>query len=126
MRATRVLDTLDQYALSVGLEASAYAKKVLAGRDVHVVLSPKRSRGKYWRLLAYMFLERGGRMFNEMLLKEGYAYADLRFEHHYYDRFKRIEKRARKAGVGLWADIALDKMPAWKQRFERRNVEVGD
>lgn len=108
-------------AMHFGPEASAYAKKVLAGREVHVVLSPKRSRGKYGRLLAYVFLERGGRMFNEMLLEEGYAYADLRFKHHYYDKFKRTEKRARKAGVGLWADITLDKMPAWKQRFEKRD-----
>lgn len=108
-----------------GPEASSYAKKVLGGRDVHIVLSPKRSRGKYGRLLAYVFLERGGRMFNEMLLEEGYAYADLRFDHHYYDKFKRIEKRARKAGVGLWADITFDKMPGWKQRFEGRD-EGGD
>lgn len=108
-----------------GLEASTYAKKVLGGREVHIVLSPKRSRGKYGRLLAYIFLERGGRMFNEMLLEEGYAYADLRFDHHYYDKFKGIEKRASKAGVGLWADVTLDKMPTWKQRFEREASRGG-
>jgi len=102
-----------------GPEASAFAKKVLAGKQVHVVLSPKRTRGKYGRLLAYVFLKRGGRMFNEMLLEEGYAYADLRFKHHYYDKFKSIEKRARKSGAGLWADVTPDKMPAWRQRFEK-------
>jgi len=102
-----------------GREAKAFAERTLAGRHVHVVLSPKRKRGKFARLLAYVFLERGGPMFNEMLLEEGYAYADLRFDHHYYKRFQGIEKRARKAGVGLWADVTLDKMPAWKQRFER-------
>ncbi|MGD2109507.1 MAG: thermonuclease family protein [Phycisphaerae bacterium] len=109
-----------------GPEASAFAKKTLEHRGVHIVLSPKRTRGKYGRLLAYVYLERGGRMFNEMLLEEGYAYADLRFGHHYYDQFKRIEKRARKAGVGLWADVTLDKMPPWKQRFEQRASRGGD
>ena len=109
-----------------GREATTFAKQTLMGRTVHVVLSPKRTRGKYGRLLAYVYLERGGRMFNEMLLEEGYAYADLRFEHHYYEQFKSIEKRARKAGVGLWADVTFDKMPPWKQRFERARAKSGD
>ena len=110
-----------QPLMHFGAEATAFAKQTLTGRTVHVVLSPKRTRGKYGRLLAYVFLQRGGRMFNEMLLDEGYAYADLRFKHHYFDRFKSFEKLARKARVGLWAKITLDDMPAWKQRFERRS-----
>ena len=65
-------------------------------------------------------------MFNEMLLEEGFAYADLRFDHHYYNQFKAIEKRARQTDRGLWADITLDKMPHWKQRFERRAGRSGD
>lgn len=114
-----------QPVMHFGREAAAFAERTLTGRKVHVVLSPKRSRGKYGRLLAYVFLERGGRMFNEMLLEEGYAYADLRFSHHYYDRFKTIEKQARKHGVGLWADVTLDEMPAWKRRFERQVTGKG-
>jgi len=107
-------------AMHFGKEASAFAHRTLDGQDVHVVLSPRRTRGKYGRLLAYVSLDRGGRMFNEMLIEEGYAYADLRFEHHYFDRFRGIEKRARKAGVGLWKNVTLDNMPKWKQRFERK------
>lgn len=103
-----------------GSEASEFAKQTLTGRDVHIVLSPKRTRGKYGRLLAYVFMSRGGRMFNEMLLEGGYAYADLRFDHHYMDRFKRIEKQARRSGAGLWADVTLDKMPNWRRRFEKK------
>lgn len=103
-----------------GAEASAFAKETLLDRRVHVVLPPDRTRGRFGRLLAYVFLKRGGRMFNEMLLEEGYAYADLRFKHVYFDRFKRIEKRARQASRGLWEGITLDRMPPWKQRFEKR------
>ena len=109
-----------------GPEARAFAERILESRTVHVVLSPKRTRDKYGRLLAYVFLERGGRMFNEMLLEEGYAYADLRFEHHYFDRFAAIEKRSRKARVGLWANVTPDKMPAWRQRFEGNGTQSGD
>ncbi len=116
----------DYAAMHFGLEAGEFAKRTLAGRDVHVVLVPGRTRGKYGRLLAYVFLERGAQMFNEMLLEKGYAYADLRFDHPYYKQFKDIEKRARRGGVGLWAAVTLDKMPGWKQRFERRALEPGD
>jgi len=107
-----------------GPQATDFAKRTLAGREVHVVLSPDRTRGKFGRLLAYVYLERAGRMFNEMLLEEGYAYADLRFSHHYYRQFKVIEQRARKEGRGLWADVTLEKMPQWKQRFERKKAST--
>ncbi len=109
-----------------GPEASSFAMTTLTNHTVQVVLSPDRTRGKYGRLLAYVYMERGGRMFNEMLLEGGYAYADLRFEHHYYRQFKAIEKRARRAGRGLWADVTLEQMPPWKQRFERKGASTAD
>ena len=108
----------DTTLMHFGPEASEFAKQTLADRAVHVVLSPDRTRGKYGRLLAYVYLEHGGRMFNEMLIEEGYAYADLRFKHHYYKQFKAMDKRARTAGVGLWKDVTPETMPGWKRRFE--------
>ena len=102
-----------------GEQAKQFARQTLEGRRVHIVLSPKKSRGKYGRLLAYVYLERGGAMFNEMLLDQGFAYADARFRHHYYDRFADAEKHARRRGAGLWADVSINKMPKWKQRRER-------
>jgi micrococcal nuclease len=109
----------DKAGMHFGAEATEYAKAVLLGRRVHVALSPDKSRDKYDRLLAYVLLERGGRMFNEMLLEEGYSYADPRFEHHYARQFQALEKRARKAGRGLWAGVTREQMPGWRQRFER-------
>ncbi len=116
----------DQPEMYFGREAKEFAKQTLAGKDVNVVLAPERTRDKYGRLLAYVFCERGGPMFNEMLLEEGYAYADLRFDHSYKKQFESIEKRARKAGVGLWAGVTLDQMPAWKQRFERKAADASN
>lgn len=103
-------------------QAASFAREMLADRDVHIVLPEERTRGKYGRLLAYVFLERGGVLFNEVLVEEGYAYADLRFEHHYMDRFKAAEKRARRARAGLWADVTVEQMPKWKQRFEQERA----
>ncbi len=102
-----------------GPEATTFARETLGSRDVLVVLSPKQTRGKYGRLLAYVYLKRGGPMFNEMLIEQGFAYADLRFKHHYYRAFKSIEKRARRDAKGLWANVSPEKMPPWKQRFEQ-------
>jgi endonuclease YncB( thermonuclease family) len=102
-----------------GPEAARFAHDTLDGRTVHVVLSPLDTRGKYGRLLAYVFLKRGGVMFNELLIERGYAYADSRFKHHYKDQFKQDEKHARRAGVGLWAHVTKEQMPAWRQRLER-------
>ena len=96
--------------------AKEFAEQSLVGKEVNVVLAPEKSRDKYGRLLAYIFCERGGRMFNEKLLEEGFAYADPRFAHPYKRQFESTENRARKNSVGLWSGLTLDQMPAWKQR----------
>jgi micrococcal nuclease len=88
------------------VEATEFARRTLSGRDVHLVLSPSQTRDRFGRLLAYVFLERGGTMFNELLIEGGYARADARFPHHYDDRFKAAERRARRLPAGLWAAAA--------------------
>lgn len=103
-----------------GPEARTFAERTLGDREVQIVLSPKRTRDKYGRLLAYVLLERGGTMFNEMLVEQGYAYADTRFDHPYKKRFEDAEKRARQSAVGLWAGVKPDDMPKWRQRMEER------
>jgi endonuclease YncB( thermonuclease family) len=101
-----------------GAEASAFAKRMLTDRRVRIVLSPTKSRGKYGRLLAYVYLEPDGTCFNELLLETGHAYADWRFAHPRKTEFKAIEKRARSQGIGLWADVTPDRYPPWRQRME--------
>lgn len=101
-----------------GPEASAFAKRRLMGRQIRVVLSPTKTRGKYGRLLAYAYLVPSDVMFNELLLEHGFAYADWRFGHPYKRQFKNIEKRARKQGAGLWAEVSFEQKPPWRQRME--------
>ena len=105
-----------------GPEAKSFAERTLHGRDVHIVLSPKRTRDKYGRLLAYVYLERGGTMFNELLIEDGFAYADTRFRHAFDANFKNEERQARSAHAGLWADVKPEQMPTWKQRTEQRRT----
>ncbi len=106
-------------AMYFGEEAQDFAEHRLYQRDVHLVLVGERTRDKYGRLLAYVFLQRGGPMFNELILEEGYAYADRRFEHPWRRNFEALEIRARRQQAGLWSGVRIDDMPPWRQRLER-------
>ena len=85
-----------------GEEASKYTKSLLEGKTVKLEfdVSPK---DKYGRLLAYVYLE-SGEMLNEKLLKEGYAQvATYPPNVKYVEKFKEIQKEARKNKVGFWS-----------------------
>jgi micrococcal nuclease len=102
-----------------GPQASTFAKQTLASKPVRLELSPTKTRDLYGRLLAYVYLLPEGDCFNELLLDQGYAYADWRFTHPLKDRYKTLEQRARRRGVGLWAGVKFEQMPAWRQRMEK-------
>jgi len=103
-----------------GKQASAFAKRKLLGRKVRIVLSPAKTRGKYGRLLAYVYIQPSDQMYNELLLDGGYAYADWRFAHPFKHQFEQLEKRAKNRGAGLWAELTTEQMPEWRQRMEER------
>ncbi|MEN6428197.1 MAG: thermonuclease family protein [Phycisphaerales bacterium] len=97
-------------------EATEFAEQSALGRQVTVYLDPQAgSRDRYERLLAYIQLP-DGRFLNEELLSEGFAYADLRFKHGYYQKYRQLEASARTLQKGLWAHVKPEQMPAWRQR----------
>lgn len=55
-----------------GKEAADFTRNVLEGKRVRLVLDVQ-ERDRYGRLLAYVYLE-DGTFFNELLVREGYAY----------------------------------------------------
>ncbi|CAM4253820.1 thermonuclease family protein [Paenibacillus tarimensis] len=86
-----------------GKEASAYAKKMLEGRKV-VMFKDVSETDRYGRLLRLVFIEGDTEMFNERLIRQGYANTmtispDVTFA----ERFRKLEREAREAGAGLWA-----------------------
>jgi len=94
-------------------EAADFTKKLILGKSVTVYLdSPNPTRGKYGRLLAYVKLPDGG-FLNEILLTEGCAYADTRFSHSFYNKYKQLQSRARSAKKGLWQNVIPDQLPNW-------------
>jgi micrococcal nuclease len=98
-----------------GPQAAEFTRKSALGKPVTLYLdSPNPTRGKYGRLLAYVKLPEGG-FLNEVLLTEGCAYADLRFSHSFYNKYRQLQSAARSSKKGLWQNITPDQLPAWLQ-----------
>lgn len=99
------------------MEATACARGRLAGRRITLYLEEEgRTRGHYGRLLAYVVLP-DGEVLNEHLVAEGYAYADLRFRHGFYQKYRQLESSARAMSKGLWAEATREDLPAWLGRM---------
>ena len=104
-----------------GPEASEFTGNLTGGKRVCVYLDEgNRTRGKFGRLLAYVQLD-DTRFLNEVLLTEGFAYADLRFRHSFYNKYKQLEAVARSRNRGLWQKVTHEQLPQWLQR-EKPNL----
>lgn len=83
-----------------GQEASAFTRRRLEGRRVRLELDVE-LRDPYGRLLAYVWVD--GELFNEVLVREGYAQvATFPPNVRYVDRFLAAQREARREGRGLW------------------------
>ena len=99
-----------------GPEAAEFVKELTLGKKVTVYLAAEReTRGYYGRLLAYVQLG-DGRFLNEVLLSEGYAYAEVRFKHGLYHKYQQLESAARGQKKGLWANVTREQLPQWLQK----------
>lgn len=98
-----------------GPEAAGFTTGKALGKIVLLYLDKTRTRDKYGRLLAYVKLP-DGIILNEILLTEGFAYADLRFRHDFYHRYLQLEASARRQKKGLWKQITRDKLPEWLKK----------
>jgi micrococcal nuclease len=104
-----------------GPEAAEYARKLVYRKSVTIYLDTlNNTRDKYDRLLAYVQLP-DGRFLNEVLLSEGFAYADVRFRHSFYNKYKQLEAGARNHKKGLWEKVKREQLPEWLKR-ERPNL----
>jgi micrococcal nuclease len=84
-----------------GEEAYRFTASTLEGEEVSLEFDVEKV-DRYGRLLAYVWLP-DGRMFNEVLLKEGYApVATFPPNVRYVERFEKAQREAREAGRGLW------------------------
>lgn len=86
-----------------GAEASAFSKEQLTGKTVYLFKDVSET-DRYGRLLRFVFVEGEPRMFNEVLVAQGYATAaTFPPDVLYADTFVEAQRRARESGAGLWA-----------------------
>ena len=98
-----------------GPQADEFTTKLTFGKPVQVYLDKNRTRGYYGRLLAYVRLP-DKKFLNEVLLTEGFAYADLRFRHNFYNKYPQLEASARRQKKGLWEKVTREQLPEWLQQ----------
>ena len=86
-----------------GREAAAMNRRLVGGRPVRLELDV-RSRDRYGRLLAYVWL--GDTMVNAELVRRGYAQVmTVPPNVRYQDLFVKLQREARDAGRGLWRPV---------------------
>lgn len=84
-----------------GPEASAFTEDRLEGREVRLEFDVERL-DPFDRTLAYVWL--GDELFNETLVREGYALVTTFPPNvRYVERFHGAQRVAREEGLGLWA-----------------------
>ena len=96
-----------------GQEASAFTKRLVEGKLVRLefdsLAGGREQKDRYQRTLAYVFLQDGTHV-NEEIIKQGYGFAvSARPPFLYQDRFRRLEREAREQKRGLWADVNKEK-----------------
>ena len=92
-----------------GREASAFTKRLVGGKRVRLEYDQQRT-DRYGRTLAYVHLP-DGTFVNAEIIRRGYGHAYTRFPFKYLERFRGLERDARRAGRGLWGS-AVPPAPA--------------
>ncbi len=86
-----------------GKEASDKMKELVNGKKVILLVDASQGdRDKYGRLLRYIYLENED--IGATMIREGYAYAYLKYPTSKTEEYKTLETRAREGKKGLWAD----------------------
>lgn len=87
-----------------GREASAFVRRIALHERVRLQDDPQCSnRDKYRRLLRYVYLE-DGTLLNAEIIAQGYGFAYTKYPFSRMREFRRLEKTAKRGGVGLWAE----------------------
>src|SRR5690606_25553411 len=87
-----------------GKEASAHLEELAPeGTRVRIERDAEQT-DQYGRTLAYVYRASDGLFLNERMLLDGYAHTlSIPPNVTFADRFRRAERQAREAGLGLWS-----------------------
>ena len=85
-----------------GPEASSFLKNMLKGESVYLRFGND-ERGKYGRLLAYVYRAPDAIFVNLEIVRQGYGSAYTIYPFKHQEIFRNYEERAQDVGKGLWA-----------------------
>jgi micrococcal nuclease len=89
-----------------GRLASAFNRRLVEGRRVRLRFGPER-HDRYGRLLAYVYVEGRRHSVNAKLVARGYGRVLVIPPNTAHEEgFRRLERRARERGLGLWSICA--------------------
>jgi len=108
----------DRAGEALGREATALARRMLAGRSVTLEYEHGPRVDRFGRTLAYVRLG-DGKLFNEAIIRAGYASVYERFEFRHKAAFRAAEGEARREGRGMWAGSAAPHGPIVGNRRSR-------
>jgi micrococcal nuclease len=97
-------------------ESANYLRQRVEGRDVILQFDGTERRDRYGRLLGFVYVTEND-CINLAMVRDGYAYADRRFDSFLRSKLGQAEGEARQKKRGLWATITPEQMPAWRQRW---------
>ena len=101
-----------------GPEASEFTNQKVLDQNVTILLDPSRpNRDKYKRLLAYVQLQ-DETILNELLVSQGFAYMDFRFDFAYKNKYRQLQALAMSQKRGLWKQVERQQLPQWLQRMQ--------
>lgn len=98
-----------------GPAASAYTKNLIGTQKVRLEADPtNQNRDRYNRLLRYVYLP-DGKLVEEELIQNGYGFAYTSFPFTKKQTFVDLEKQAKDANKGLWANCTVTDQNGRKQ-----------
>jgi len=90
-----------------GPAAAAYTKNLIGSQKVRLEADPtNQNRDRYGRLLRYVYIP-DGRMVEEELIKNGYAFAYTSFPSTHNDEFAALASQAKDNAKGLWGSCTV-------------------
>ncbi len=84
-----------------GPQATEFTKNLLLGESVYLKYDDEK-RGKYGRLLAYVYRVPDGLFVNLELVRQGYGKAYIKYPFEYMPLFQNYEDIAKSVSKGLW------------------------
>lgn len=109
----------------MGIEASNYTKSRLTSKTVDLEFEGQRKRGKYGRLLTYVFLD--GHNFNVELVRKGWSpyYTKYGSSQKHHDEFLSAEKEAKAKRLNIWSEGRINSFQSKSKKSKIKTALTG-